>query len=134
MRRVATVIAALLLFLPASATIPTAQWNLQQAHRLRDLHRVPPDTGFDQYVRLLRPFLPREGPVGFHDVGVPDDGRLYFRVQYALVPRTLLRTAHAEFVVESGPAAAEQSLLRDPRFSLVTSPGDDLRLFKRIRP
>ena len=131
-RRIVSGMVVLLLFLPASATLPTAQWNIHTIQRLRDLKRISPDAELDVTFRKLLPFLPMQGPVGFHHVDPAHDGRLFYRAQYALVPRQMLRSTQAEFVVEAGPAEAARSLARDPRFRLVTSE-DELRLFRRVQ-
>lgn len=124
----------LLLFLPASTLIPAARWNVHLIGRLRELNRPSPDAGLDGYYRSLNPFLPRGGPVGFNMAGASDDGRTFFRMQYALVPLQLLRSPDAEFVVEVGPVDADNSLAKDRRFALVTTRGDDLRLYRKVQP
>jgi len=131
-RRIVAGMAVLLLFLPASATLPMAQVNIHRVQRLRNLQRISPDAGLDLTVRKLLPFLPAQGEVGFQDVGTPDES-LFYRAQYALVPRQVIKSTDAEFVVEWGPADAALSLSRDPRFGAVTSVDDDLRLFRRIQ-
>ena len=131
-RRVLSGMVAALLFLPASASIPTAQWNIHLIQRLRGMKRVAPDTEVDLTYRKLVPFLPAQGDVGFHSVDSSDDGRLYYRAQYALVPRQLSRSTQHEFVIEIGPADAPETLSRDPRFHLVTSIHVGLRLFRKV--
>jgi hypothetical protein len=131
-RQIAAGMVALLLFIPASAMVPTAQWNVHLVQRLLAMRRISPDAGLDLYFRRLVPFLPAKGDVGFRHLGPPDEDRTFFRMQYALAPRQLLRSAEAEFVVEFGPLDAEGSLGRDTRFVLVTSPGEDLRLYRRL--
>ena len=132
-RRIVSGLVGLLLFLPASASLPTAQWNIHLVRRLRDLKRISPDADLDLTFRKLLPYLPANGDVGFRSVDPDDDGRLYYRAQYALVPRQLLKAKLAEFVVEVGPAVAEGSLSHDLRFRVVTSTNDGLRLFRRVQ-
>lgn len=131
-RSIATGAVAILLFLPASALIPKAEWNIHLVQRLRSMGRMSPDAGLDLYFRRLVPFLPTKGDVGFQHVGPPDESRTFYRMQYALAPRQLLRSGDAEFVVEFGPVSAGDSLKRDARFVMVTAPGDDLRLYRRM--
>ena len=132
-RRIVAGIAVILLFLPASASVPTAQWNIHLIQRLRGLKRISPDADLDLAFRKFLPFLPEQGSVGFQSVDPADEGRLFFRAQYALVPRQMLRSTRTEFVIEAGPANAAGSLSRDPRFRIVTSPDDDIRLFRRVQ-
>ena len=53
LRRILSGSIVLLLFLPASETIPTAQWNLHLIQRLRDMKRVSPDIALDLSFREL---------------------------------------------------------------------------------
>ena len=110
------------------------QWNLHIWQRLRAANRISPDIERDEYYRGLVPYLPVQGPIGLQNIGPPDDGRLRFRLQYALAPRRIVPSALLEFTIERGPAASAASLAWDPAFALVTDRGDDLRLFRRIRP
>jgi hypothetical protein len=97
------------------------------------MKRIAPDTELDLTFRKLLPFLPAHGDIGFHSLDTGDDGRLFYRAQYALVPRQMLKSTQPDFVVEVGPADAEGSLTRDPRFGVVTSIHEGLRLFRRVQ-
>ena len=132
LRRIASGLVVLLLFLPASASIPTAQWNLHLIQRLRGMNRGAPDVDLDLTFRKLLPYLPAGGDIGFQSVDTGDDGRLFFQAQYALLPRQMLDSTQAELVVEVGPGDAAESLLHEPRFHLVVAIHSELRLFRRI--
>jgi len=122
----------LLLCLPASDLLPVARWNLHIWDRFRELSRDAPDTGQDRFNRELAPYLPLTGPVGFLNVSPGDPKRTWFFLQYSLAPRTLVASIDQEFVIESGVPAGATGLGQDPRFALVKSFADDLRVFRRV--
>jgi hypothetical protein len=133
-RTISAALCGLLLLVPASAALSKTRWNVHLWQRLRAAHRVSPDTGLDQSYRRLALYLPSQGVVGFQVVGVPDDRSHEFRLQYALAPRRIVRSTQTEFVIECGPAGSVGSLGSNPQFVLVSAPGDDVRLFRRVQP
>jgi hypothetical protein len=132
LRQAVAGLAVVLLSLPASALIPSAQWNLHVWSRLRQLRRDAPDVGQDRFNRELTPFLPPAGRIGFLNVSTEDPRRPWFFLQYSLAPRTLVPSIEEQFVIEYGAPRGAAGLSRDGRFALVKALGDELRVFRRI--
>jgi hypothetical protein len=132
LRKVASRVVLLLLFLPASASIATAQWNIHLIGRLRGMKRMAPDTELDLTYRKLLAFLPPRGEIGYQSLDTSDDGRLFYRAQYALAPHQMRKTTDQEFVIEVGPVHGPGALSENTRFQLVTSVHESLRLFRKV--
>lgn len=136
MKRAATLLAALLLILPAWDCIPGLRASATLAGRLRDRHRPPADTTWDRYYAQLIPYLPsdRVGLVQTVAMGTLAEQREYFFLQYALAPRLVVPGASEEFVVSYGSRLVAPSLLDRTKFTLVRAFEDDFSLYRRVRP
>lgn len=130
-RDVAAWLVAAALLWPIAASFPKIEWNLHVWGRLRQAHRGSPDTGLDEAFAKLRAVLPPGDVVGFHFAGPRDNGRLFYRLRYALSPVRLRPASDTEFVIESGPATDVGSLAHDPHYTQIHEE-DDLRVFRRV--
>lgn len=133
-RAVVTSLIACALVMPASSTWERARVNLSRAARLRAADRIPPDDDTDRVYQRLAAALPPRGNVGVNVLDPRDDGRVRFRLQYALAPRHIVAGAGQSFVIESGPRDHAASLAHDTAFELVAASDDDVRVFRRIGP
>ena len=139
MRRALIVLAVPILLLSAWDCLPRARDHVQLWSRMRQRHRVAPDTGWDRFYAELVPYLPARGRVGLVQVaqpGTPVRERQYYFLQYALAPRLVMPGAVSdeEFVVAYGTPAAQASLLDATKFSLVKPFEDEFALYRRTRP
>jgi hypothetical protein len=125
---------AALVFVPFGANLPSLEQHLHVWQRLRAAHRISPDDDWDRSLAALASALPPRGLVGFQFAGPPDDGRMFFRLQYALAPRQIVRSLEPPFVIEAGPAANDTSLTHRPGYVTVVQTADEVRVLRRLKP
>jgi hypothetical protein len=135
-RRALTFLTLPILLLSAWDAVPKTRERLALWSRMRERHRVAPDTAWDRVYAGMLPYLPPRGRVGLVQVlpqGTLPQQRQYFFLQYALAPRLLIPGADEEFVIAYGPAAAHSSLLDTAKFSLVKPFDDEFAVYRRTR-
>lgn len=134
-RVVCSWLAAALVLVPLLASRPSLEWNLHVWKRLRDSHRSSPDDDLDRSFAELAAWLPPSGVVSVRFMQRQDAERTFFRLQYALAPRQLVRSRSLDepLIIEVGPASAATSLTHDARY-LMVGENDELRVLRRVEP
>ncbi len=134
LRSVLSASALALLVWPASAILPSAEWNVHVWNRLRLAHRRAPDTDTDDFYRQLAAYTPPDASIGLllaPSMKATDASRATFMLEYALAPRQLVPGSDAALVVTLGLPAPGEPVSDPARFVLVHDFGEGLRLYRR---
>jgi hypothetical protein len=131
------VIAALLFCVPTLTVLHQTVIRGRQWWDRRRLHLADAESAADRLYRMALIGVPERSVVGL--VVTPatspiDKSRTMYLMQYALAPRSIVLSADAPWVVLAGLLGPDDHLLDERRFVLVSSPREDLRLYRRTTP